>query len=90
MVPNSRGSLAWGLPRVGTQLQVPPGRASGQQHAGRPVVARGAKGRNCKSSVVQFLSPILIFFFPNLFETAAVVELFASKDWKTLPRNIIK
>lgn len=41
-------------------------RASGQQRAGRPVVARGAKGRNCKSSVVQFLPPILIFFFFSL------------------------
>lgn len=92
MVPNSRGSLARGLPRVGTQQQVPLGRASGQQRAGRPVVARGAKGRNCKSSVVQFLPPILIFFFFSLIYlgTAAVLELFASKDWKTLPRNIIK
>lgn len=80
MVPNSRGSPARGLPRVGTQLQVPPGRARGQQRAGRPAEARGAKGRSCKSSAVRVLPPFLIFFFPNLFESAAVVELFASKD----------
>lgn len=87
MVPNSRGSLAWGLPRVGTQLQVPPGRASGQQHAGRPVVARGAKGRNCKSSVIQLLSPFLIFFFLIYLKLLQLWSCLQAKTGKRFPET---